>query len=250
MITIRLKSIIFLLFFFHLIPACANCEFCKNKRCECNSLFQEIISNLKHEKQTPESAQPPQPRQGLGSGLGSGLGLGSSSGLGLSNGGLFGQPSTLKQGSQLFSNSLFNTGTNKVQLCQALSAVQISGQIQLCCDTLMFAQEFITMLELMSSGDNQPEESSTDWLSSFSRAFAYSFATSTTTNAWVSLENGSWLFIVIMSNSNLAVLEWGQGSGAAYSVNRFSSREQALIFLAGKIDQINCLSSGYYKKNQ
>lgn len=252
MINTRLRLITFILFFVHLMSASANCDFCKKESCKCNSLFKEIICNLEHEKQTPDSTQTQQtlPTQRLRMNLGSGSASGFGSGLLLSGGGAFGQFSTSKPEAQVFSNGLFDITTNKASLCQAMSVAQFSGTIQRCRDTLVLVGEFINMLHLMSDETMQAAENNTDWLSLFSSAHAYSLANATSTNAWVHLENGLWFFILITPNSNLAVLEWSQGNEGAYSINSFSTREQTLIFLAGKIDQVNCLSSGYYKKEE
>lgn len=276
MVNTSLRSIIFILFFVHLIPANANCEFCKRESCRCDILFKEIMCNLKHETQTPDNTQPAQRLAsgdfaGAGSGSGgsysfgsgsrgsvlfSGLGSGNShlnSGFGssllLRGGSVIVQPSPPTQGSQHSGNRLFNLTPRKDSLCHATSAAQFSGAIQLCRDTIMFASRFTEMLQLMLNGTEQPTENNTDWLYSFSSAYAYSLNSSNSASVWIHLENKLWLFIIITPNSNLAVLEWNQGNGAAYSINSFQRRELALRFLIEKISSFNCVSSGYYKKS-
>ena len=240
--TTWLKPIIFLLFFLHLIPAYANCEFCKRESCKCTNLFKEIICHLEGKRRTPENTQLPHAASGgmLGVGLAAGL-----AGLSISNTGGSIQP--LMLGSSPFQ---FNAATNKVPLCQAMSPAKMSENIQACRDILKYVQKFITMLELMSNGNEQTSDTSADWLATFYFAQAYSTTASNDTNLWIHLENGSWLFIVITTESDIAVLEWGQGVAAPspHSINSFKTREQALIFIAGKVEQSNCSSSGVFRK--
>ena len=264
MVVIR-RAVIFLFAFFLLHEQVyAECKYCKQESCECKSLFNKILCNLRGDMQENEQPLSAQKKHTLSGGIqlaGSGLHLSGGgirgvspfqAGGTLASGGVggvspFQAGGTLASGGREINLASLFVGT--MSLCQEASEAQFSAKIKTCQKTLARANLFINLIEFMNNDNDKDINYPKNWLTLMSELSASHPDPDEAINGWLQLTD-TWFFIIVSTSTDgsiiFSILEWNN-SASSFSMTEYSSIEQVVGFLGPKLHGLELSSLGYFR---